>query len=118
IATVSANATGLGSVTATTFVDSPSPTAGQPINTTACDDINFVTAVLGRHWVINPTVNASGAVTLPYYDQELAWLISASNTTSNPNDNISSQAELGLSKYSGPLNVNHLWADNCPPSGN
>src|SRR5690606_35026075 len=59
-----------------------------------------------------------GAVTLPYYDQELAWLISASNTTSNPNDNISSQAELGLSKYSGPLNVNHLWADNCPPSGN
>lgn len=114
ISTVSANATGLGSTTATTYVDvvSPAPNAA-PILTNACTDPGFQTVVLGRHWVITPTTNTSATVRLPYYDPELTAMYTPSTTSSSPYDNISSQAQLGLSKYSGPGNINNQWADNC-----
>ncbi len=112
IASVSAGATGLGSTVATTYV------AGSPIITTECGNPTLETAVLARHWVINPTTNVGATVRLPYYNSELTALYPASTATTNPIDDISAQAQLGLSKYSGPLNVNSSWADNCPPSGN
>lgn len=111
IATVSANATALGSTTATTYT-SVDPNA-TPILADACGNPTLQTAVLGRHWVINPTVNSTATVRLPYYNQELNLLMPASGTSSNPLDLVSGQADLGLSKYSGPANVNDQWNDNC-----
>lgn len=110
IGTVSANATALGSTTATTYT-SADPTA-TPILANNCANI-YQMAVLGRHWVINPTVNASATVRLPYYNAELNLLIPASSSSSDPNDLVTGQANLGLSKYSGPANVNANWNDNC-----
>lgn len=111
IATVTANATALNSTTATTYT-SADPTA-TPILADACADPTLQLAVLGRHWVINPTVNASATVRLPYYNAELNLLIPASGSSSSPYDLVSGQANLGLSKYSGPANVNANWNDNC-----
>ena len=111
IATVTANATALNSTTATTYT-SVDPTA-TPILADACNDPTLQLAVLGRHWVINPTINASATVRLPYYDAELNLLIPASGTSSSPYDLVSGQSNLGLSKYSGPANVNANWNDNC-----
>lgn len=118
IASVSANATGLGSTTVTTHIDnvSSAPNA-DPILTNACDDPTFQTVVLGRHWVITPSTNTSATVRLPYYNPELTAMYGPSSTSSSPYDNISSQAQLGLSKYSGPNNVDHLWTNNCIPTG-
>ena len=115
ISTVSANATGLGSTTATTYIDvvSPAPNAA-PILTNDCTDPSFQTIVLGRHWVITPTTNTSATVRLPYYNPELTAMYAPSTTSSSPYDDISSQAQLGLSKYSGPANINNQWTDNCP----
>lgn len=110
IATVTANATALNSTTATTYT-SVDPTA-TPILANNCAN-TYQLAVLGRHWVINPTVNASATVRLPYYDAELNLLIPASSSSSDPNDLVTGQANLGLSKYSGPANVNANWNDNC-----
>jgi hypothetical protein len=115
IASVSANATALGSTVATTYT--PNDPYANPIMTSACNDAGFQTATLGRHWVINPTVNASGTVRLPYYDEELNLLMPATTTSTNPYDAVSGQANLGLSKYSGPNNVNSSWNDNCTPLG-
>ena len=114
ISTVSANATGLGSTTATTYIDvvSPAPNAA-PILTNACTDPSFQTVTLGRHWVITPATNTSATVRLPYYNPELTAMYTPSTTSSSPYDNISSQAQLGLSKYSGPANINNQWSDNC-----
>jgi len=111
IATVSANATGLGSTTATTYT-SADPNA-TPILANDCNNPGMQLAVLGRHWTINPTTNASATVRLPYYNQELNLLMPVSGTSTSPYDLVTGQGDLGLSKYSGPANVNANWNDNC-----
>lgn len=116
IVSVRGNNNDLGNVTARTYIDAitTSPYAN-PIMTEACGNSGYTTAAVGRHWTIDPTNNAAATVRLPYYKRELDLLIPETATSTNPDDGVSGQTDLGLSKYSGPNNVNGLWNDNCPP---
>lgn len=113
ITTVTAGATSLGSTTATAYVD----LTNQLIP--ACDMPQEETAVMQRHWVINPTVNGPATVRLPYTSTELSNLATASVASSSPHDLVvnPNQNTVFLSKYSGPANVNANALDNCPAAG-
>ena len=112
IASVTAGATGLGSTVATVYDE------GTPLMTYAdCQTTGLETAVLERHWVITPSFNAAATVALPYYESEFNALAGAAAISNSGYDNIAAGAygSLGLSKYSGPVNIDHLWNNNCPP---
>jgi hypothetical protein len=113
ITTVTAGATALGSTTATVYVDLTNQLVP------ACDMPQEETAVMQRHWVINPTVNGPATVRLPYTSSELSNLATASMASSSPHDLVTNpnQSTVFLSKYSGPLNVNASALDNCPATG-
>jgi len=107
----------LGNVTVTEYV-------GSPLNYQACGTTQpwYVTAVLGRHWVITPQNQPTGPVTVRlYYDNsEYAALAAVANANANPNDDVAAQGSLDLSKYSNPGNpsaVNGVFTDNCASGG-
>ena len=118
IATVRANDSDLGITTATAYVDAT------PLHVTACENIDpqYANHVLQRHWVINPTINASAQVRLPFSANELQVLSNFANYNENPSDDIAGVNSLRLSKYSGgvgAVNVNRDPFDNCSaPIGN
>jgi subtilisin-like proprotein convertase family protein len=113
IASVNSQGQNLGSVTMTSYVD----VVNQIMP--ACDYIgnpDYETAVLQRHWVITPTIQPTFPVDvrLPYTNPELVTLSGVSSANANIYDDALVPADLKLSKYSGPLNVNNNAADNCP----
>lgn len=106
----------LGNVTVTAYDDV------NPLNVPACNDAGYITSVMERHWVITPTIDGAAEVRLPYYGEELSQLTTVANANSNPDDNVSGQASVRLSKYSGgvfpaSVNVNSSPFDNCPALG-
>lgn len=118
IGSINSNGNNLGSVTMTVFVD---PTNQQ---VPACDDPtnpNFFTAVMQRHWVVDD--NPVGAITpniqvgLPFYNSELGNLTTASTSNVNPVDDVAAIGDLLMSRYHGPLNVDHNALNNCPANG-
>ncbi|MCZ2442971.1 MAG: T9SS type A sorting domain-containing protein [Flavobacteriales bacterium] len=111
IGTITANAIGLGLTTNTVYVD-----IGNQMPAACVYDFSQ-TAVMERHWVITPTVNASAKVRLPYSLTEYNNLVIAAAVSSNPYDGVSSQNDIKLSKYSNTINpalVNNNASDNCP----
>jgi len=98
----------LGNVTMTTYVDAQNQIA------LACNSPGYQTAVMQRHWVINPTIDGAAEVRLPYTNQEFLNLTTASNATQNPEDNViyPVQNTIKLSKYSGSVEDN-LVNNNC-----
>jgi subtilisin-like proprotein convertase family protein len=113
IASINSQGQDLGLVTATSYVE------GAPVLVDACASSNpiFTTSVMGRHWVITPSNQPSSAVLvrLPYENTEFSSLSSAASTNFNPNDDLLTTADLGLSKYSNGANtnVNDIATDNC-----
>jgi hypothetical protein len=113
IASVNSQGQDLGAVTAASYVE------GAPVSVDACTSSNpiYTTSVMGRHWVITPTIQPSSAVLvrLPYANTEFSDLTSAASTNANSNDDLLTPADLGLSKYSNGTNanVNNIATDNC-----
>ena len=107
---VNPGAQNLGDVTVTEYV------AGAPINVQACGTVQpqFVSASLARHWTISSTVAPVGNVNVRLYfaDADLTALSTASNANTNPFDNVSTIADLSMTKYSG-TNENATFTDNC-----
>ncbi len=110
IASINPNGQNLGSVTATSYVDAglAVPACGDPTNP------NYVTATMGRHWVIKPTNQPASAVLvgLPFSPSEYSSVAAASLANANPNDNLTGIGSLKLSKYSG-TNEDDLFSNNC-----
>lgn len=116
LASVNSNGQNLGNVTVTSYVE-PSH-----LNVPACLDPtnpNYITATMKRHWVITPEFQPASPVTvrLPFDNAEFTTLQTLANGNINVNDNLVTIANLKLSKYKGPLNVNNLFADNCTNAG-
>jgi hypothetical protein len=117
IASINSNGQNLGNVDAQVFAP------GTPITGESCDspgDALFFTEVMGRHWVITPqhqpTSNVS--VRLPFNETtELDPLITSSQANQNPLDDVTGIGDLGLSKYSGPANVDGNLSNNCASAG-
>ncbi len=103
----------LGNVTMVTYID-----AGGSL-VPACGNVDDLTAVMQRHWVIQPTINGPGEVRLPYLDTEFSNLAERSSLSTSPNDLVSYPilSTVKLSKYSGPQNVNRSPFDNCETGG-
>lgn len=112
LASVNSNGQNLGNVSVTSYVDATHP------NVPACLDPtnpNYITATMKRHWVITPQFQPTSPVSvrLPFDNGEFTTLQTIANGNGNPNDNLGAIANVKLSKYSGPNNVNNLFADNC-----
>jgi hypothetical protein len=112
---VSINSQGqnLGDVAVTSFVD------GANALVPACTNPNpiYSTSVMQRHWVITPTIQPTTPVLVrfPFSDTELDALNFAAFNNVNGNDDISSVADIKLSRYSNgsAANVNGSASDNC-----
>jgi hypothetical protein len=112
---VSINSQGqnLGDVAVSSFID--------PTNALvpACTNPNpiYSTSVMQRHWVITPTIQPTTPVLVrfPFSDAELGALNFAAFNNVNGNDDISSVADIKLSRYSNgsAANVNGSASDNC-----
>jgi len=111
ITTVEATGGNLGSVTATAYVDAGAQTVQ------ACDFNNYETTVMQRHWMITPTNQSPASVYLPFTDAEYNDLVATANANQNPDDDLFSLADLKLSKYRGPNNINSNYEDNCITMG-
>lgn len=102
----------LGNVTMTSYT-------GAPVNVSACNPPIYVTAAMGRHWVITPQFQPATPVDvlLPFDNTEYLALQAAASINANAYDDLLSIADLKLSKYSGPLNVDANGNNNCPAAG-
>jgi|GEM_PF-3770500 len=111
IAAVNANNQNLGNVTATSFVQTPA------IDIAACASSSYISAALGRRWVIKPTNQPVNPVRVRLYFSNLEFqaLQAAANVNTNSNDNINVLNDLLLTKYrnDGSPTVNNNFADNC-----
>jgi hypothetical protein len=113
IGSINSQGQNLGAVTVTSYVD--------PTNALvpACTNPNpmYSTSVMQRHWVITPTNQPTSAVLVrfPYSDAEFSGLTSVASTNANPNDDLLTPADLGMTKYSNgtAANVNADPTDNC-----
>ncbi|MGQ3012790.1 MAG: T9SS type A sorting domain-containing protein [Flavobacteriales bacterium] len=74
----------------------------------------FLHSALSRHWVIRSGSAPAGNVALRLYmsDADYTSLAAQANFNTNPSDDVSSVADLKLTKYSGS-NENGSFADNC-----
>jgi len=115
IASINSAGQNLGNVSVTSYVDvtnqiMPACTNPNPI---------YETAVMQRHWVITPQFQpvTPVQVRLPFGDGELTTLSGVANVNANPWDNVATIADIQLSKYSGPLNVDNNALNNCPANG-
>jgi subtilisin-like proprotein convertase family protein len=115
IAAVNPQGNNLGNVTMTSYVQTA------PFQIDACLDPQpqFNTATLGRRWVITPTTQPTGNVTvrLYYHADEYNALEPIANSNANVNDNTVGFFDLHLSKYhnsTNPALVNSSATDNCP----
>jgi len=115
LASINSAGQNLGNVSVTSYVDvtnqiMPACTNPNPI---------YETAVMQRHWVITPQFQpvTPVQVRLPFGDGELTTLSGVANVNANPWDNVATIADIQLSKYSGPLNVDNNALNNCPANG-
>lgn len=113
LASINPNGQDLGWVDVREFVN------GSPINVPACGtDPNtqpqFITAAMGRRWVVDPQAQPSANINIRFYinNTDFTALQTAADANVNPNDNLSGIASLGLSKYSG-ANEDGDFANNC-----
>jgi len=113
IASVNPNGQDLGWVNIKEFV------SGSPINVAACGtnpvtQPEFVTAAMGRRWVVAPQVQPSANVNIRLYlnNADITGLQAAANANANPGDDLSNIGSLGLSKYSG-ANEDGDFSNNC-----
>jgi hypothetical protein len=114
LAAINSNGQDLGNVSVTSYVP------GVPIDVYACSSTSahWITATMGRHWLITPQNQPTLPVTvrLPYDDSplgELDQLIAQSGLNLNIDDDILFPTDLKMTKYSGPSNVNSNPFDNC-----
>jgi hypothetical protein len=115
IASVNSNGQNLGNVTATSFLH------GNPLDVPSCLNpsmAQFNTAVLERSWVITPQNQPQTPVNvrLYYSASEVANLSTLANNNANGSDDVMTNLDLLLSKYSNTVNtalVNNSPFDNC-----
>ncbi|MEN9999597.1 MAG: hypothetical protein RI922_2587, partial [Bacteroidota bacterium] len=113
IGSINSQGQNLGNVTVTSYVDATNALVP------ACTNPNpiYSTSVMQRHWVITPTNQPTTAVLVrfPYSNAEFSGLTSAASTNANPNDDLLTPADLGMTKYSNgtAANVNADPTDNC-----
>lgn len=111
---VSINSLGqnLGNVSVTAYT-------GAPVTMPACNFGGYVTAALGRHWVVTPQFQPTTPIDVAlHFDQsEFAALVPVANGNATPQDNVAVVGDLLLSKYAGPLNVDGLATNNCVSTG-
>ena len=112
LVSINSHGQNLGNVTATAYT-------GAPLNVNGCLAPAYLLTAMGRHWVINPQFQPASPVDVVlHYDQtEFTALMAAANVNINPYDNVATTADLKLSKYSGPLNVDNLATNNCISTG-
>lgn len=112
ICSINSNGQNLGNVTATAYV-------GTPVTVPACDNPSWVVSVMGREWLINPQFQPTSAVNvrLPFDNSEFTTLVPVANGNISAFDDLVTIADLKLSKYSGPLNMDNNALNNCPSAG-
>lgn len=117
IISINSNGQNLGNVSATSYVD-PSPLLVDDCQYPS--NLTYSSSVLQRHWVVSPQFQPTGLVNirLPFdSSMELPNLMAAANTNMNATDNVNTIFDLELSKYSGPLNIDDQFNNNCPANG-
>jgi hypothetical protein len=112
LASINSNGQNLGNVVVTAYTSAP-------VNTIACAGSSWQTYALGRRYVMTPQFQPTAPVTVlfPFDQTEYTALQTAAAGNTNALDNTSSIADLKLSKYSGPLNVDNLFSNNCVSAG-
>ena len=113
ICSINSNGQNLGNVTATAYV------FGAPVDVPACNASGYMVTAMGREWLINPQFQpASGVdVVLHFDNSEYSAQVPQANANINAWDDLASIADLKLSKYSGPLNMDNSALNNCVTSG-
>ncbi len=113
ICSINSNGQNLGNVTATAYT-------GTPVDMPACAaPASYMTTAMGRRWVITPQFQpgAGVEVMLHFDNAEYTALATQANANISPWDNLTGIADLRLSKYSGPANVDNNALNNCPLAG-
>ena len=102
----------LGNVTVTSYLSAP-------VNITACAGSSWQSYAMGRRWVFTPQFQPSSdvIVLLPFDQTEYTSLQTSAAGNTNALDNTVSIADLKLTKYSGPANVDNVFTNNCNASG-
>ncbi|MFT5777719.1 MAG: hypothetical protein ACI837_000667 [Crocinitomicaceae bacterium] len=115
IASVNSNGQNLGNVSVTSYLD----VTNQMIPPCSSPSSPYSTVVLQRHWVITPSIQPviPVLVRLPFKDAELTTLSILSNSNIESTDDVNTIADIKLSKYSGPLNVDNIFSNNCLSAG-
>lgn len=116
VMSINSNGQNLGTVNVTSYVNG----GGAPVNIQACDTYQpwYVTAALGRRWVVSPQFQPASPVSVRLYfdNSEVTALSTVANSNANPNDNYVALGSLDLSKYSNTTNpalVDGSFANNC-----
>ncbi|MFT4663764.1 MAG: hypothetical protein ACI9XB_000705 [Gammaproteobacteria bacterium] len=115
IASVNSNGQNLGNVSVTSYVD----VTNQIIPPCSSPSSPYSTVVMQRHWVVTPSIQpvTPVLVRLPFNDSELTTLSTLSNSNLDSTDGVNTIADIKLSKYSGPLNVDNIFSNNCVSAG-
>jgi hypothetical protein len=115
IASINSNGQNLGDVSVTSYVDDTNQMVPPCSNPSSL----HWTSVMQRHWVVTPSVQPENPVLvrLPFKDAELTTLSTISNSNLALLDNVNSISDIKLSKYSGPLNVDNVFSNNCKSEG-
>ncbi|MES2587495.1 MAG: T9SS type A sorting domain-containing protein [Bacteroidota bacterium] len=106
----------LGNVKVTSFVNAQNNAIAVP----ACGAYaSVITHAMGRRWLVDPEFQPVTPITvaLHFKSAEYTKLQTAANGNANPDDNLSAIGDLKLSKYSGPLNEDNVFANNCVENG-
>lgn len=117
LAAIHPNGENLGWVKITSYV------ASSYIDVAACNtnpltQPQFVTAALGRRWVVNPEQQPNNPIQVRLFINQSEYVSAqtAANSNANPNDDINSISQVALSKYSGP-NEDGIFSNNCNTGG-
>jgi Ig-like domain CHU_C associated/Secretion system C-terminal sorting domain len=112
LASINSLGQNLGNVSVTAYT-------GTPVDVPSCNSASYMATAMGRRWVITPQFQPATPVDilLPYDQTEFNSLLTQANANISLTDDLTATADLKLSKYSGPLNVDNLASNNCPGSG-
>lgn len=115
IASINSAGQNLGDVSVTSYLDVTNQVIKDCYNPSAF----YETEVMRRHWVIAPSIQpvTPVLVRLPFKNEELTFLSGVANANLNLLDDVNTIADIKLSKYSGPLNVDSIFANNCTSEG-
>lgn len=116
VASINSNGQNLGTVTATSYLETT------PLLIDNCNNIgnpNFQVSVNNRHWVITSAIAPSAPVEVLLPTTEAEWQLMGTEAFANGNINddiTNGLADVGCTKYSGP-NENANFPDNCGQGG-